>query len=345
MDPGEAAVEARRKFGNVMGIREETRDIWGFPSMDALGQDLRYGARMLRRGPLFTSIAVGTLAIGIGASATVFSVADALLFRPLAVTAPETLWELRMSAGAGLAKKEGAISASAFEELRAAADFANPVAFQSANPAAIARAGDSDGPLARPEIVSGNYFSVLAPGVAVGRLLGQNDAILGAPPAAVLSDRLWRSQFNSDPEIVGTSLTVNGTTVTVVGVAAPRFGGLTIDRPAEIFLPLTLAHQLDGLPMAQGQLSVRVAVRLAEHGEPGVAAERLTALYTPLSPFGPNGPPPRITLASASHGMSEARPQLQRPLLIVFGLVGVLLLIACANVGRPDPLEVCLASV
>lgn len=317
-----------------MGIREQTRDMWGFPSMDALGQDLRYGARMLRRGPLFTIVAVGTLAIGIGASATVFSVADAVLFRPLAVTAPETLWELRMSAGAGIGRKDGAISASAFDELRLAADFASLVAFQSANPAAIARPGEDDGPSARPEIVSGNYFSVLAPGVAAGRLLGQNDTVRGAAPVAVLSERLWRSRFNRDPGIVGGSLTVNGTSVTVVGVASPRFGGMTIDRPAEIFLPMTLAHVVDGLPMAQGHLSVRVAVRLAEHSDPGVAADRLSALYAPMSPFGPGAPPPRLMLVPAWHGISDARPQLERPLLIVLGLVGVLLLIACANVGN-----------
>ncbi|MCA1558956.1 MAG: ABC transporter permease [Acidobacteria bacterium] len=150
----------------------------------------------------------------------------------------------------------------------------------------------------------------------------------------MLSERFWRSRFNGDSGIVGSSLTVNGTSVTIIGVAGPRFGGMSIDRPAEIFLPMTLAHLLDGLPMAQGHLSVRVAVRLPERGDPGVAADRLSTLYAPLSPFGPGAPPPRLTLLPALHGISEARSQLENALVVVLGLVGVLLLIACANVGN-----------
>ncbi len=99
MDPREAAWEAQRMFGNATAIREETRDMWTLGSFDTLLQDLRFGARLLRRSPAFTVAAVASLAIGIGAAAAVFSLADGMLFRKLAVRAPEELVLFRWISG------------------------------------------------------------------------------------------------------------------------------------------------------------------------------------------------------------------------------------------------------
>ena len=98
-DPRDAAFEARRMFGNITAIREETRAMWGFGWLDALAQDLRYGARLLRRSPLFSGVAVLSLAIGIGATAAVFSLADAVLFRKLPVRSPDELIAFRWISG------------------------------------------------------------------------------------------------------------------------------------------------------------------------------------------------------------------------------------------------------
>ena len=99
MDPREAASEARRRFGNVTAIREETRDMWGFPTLDSLAQDARYGLRMLRRSPTFAIIAILSLAIGIGATVAVFSLADTVLFRKLPVRNPDELVIVRWISG------------------------------------------------------------------------------------------------------------------------------------------------------------------------------------------------------------------------------------------------------
>src|SRR4051812_41901446 len=99
MDPGEATTQAQRMFGNAMAIREETRDMWGFPSIDTLAQDIRYGARLLRRSPTVTVASIVSLAIGIGTSAGVFSLADGMLLQPLPVRAPEELAVFQWSAG------------------------------------------------------------------------------------------------------------------------------------------------------------------------------------------------------------------------------------------------------
>src|SRR4051812_46891895 len=99
MDPGEATTQAQRMFGNAMSIREETRDMWGFPSIDTLAQDIRYGARLLHRSPTVTIAAILSLAIGIGASAGVFSLADAMLLRSLPVRAPQELLAFQWRSG------------------------------------------------------------------------------------------------------------------------------------------------------------------------------------------------------------------------------------------------------
>lgn len=337
MDPRSADHEARRMFGNVLGIREETRDMWGFPLMDALMQDIRYGTRMLWRAPLFTAVAVLSLAIGVGASVAVFSVGDAVLFKSLAAREPQALHSLRWvtSFGAG-SKVMYAIPRSDFEALERATDFADLTAFQAADPIPVSVSEASEAYDARVDIVSGDYFQELGVGAFRGRVIEPTDAVSGAPPVAVLSHRFWRSLLDADGSAVGRQIVVNGSRVTVIGVAPQGFGGLMIDRPADLFVPVGLSR-LAAVQPPGTEPNLRVVARLPADGNPVVAAERLTALHNPIAQSSRKllAPPQTVVILDpAAHGISDARPFLERPIWVLLGLSSILLALACANVGN-----------
>src|SRR5262245_37585434 len=237
MDPGEAEIAARRMFGNAAAIREETRDMWGFPSIETLWQDVRYGARLLRRSPTVTIASIASLAIGIGFSAGVFSLADAFLLRKLPVHAPDELLVFQWrsgprppfrsmsgtSLGDGSTERGTSFSAEALRQTRLqAADIADVFGF-SQDRVTIAVDGLTE--LGEATTVSGNYFGTLGLVPAQGRLLVEADDRAEAPAAAVISDTLWQRRFNRAPDVIGRTLVVNTTTFSVVGVAPPSFRG------------------------------------------------------------------------------------------------------------------------
>src|SRR5688572_29257298 len=252
MDPRDAAYEARRVFGNATVIREETRDMWGYRWLDTLVQDLRFGARLLRRSMAFTIAAVASLAIGIGAAAAVFGLADGLLFRTLAVRAPEELVLFRWISGPDLIfsslngyanqteteTSSTSFSKKTFEQFRAQlAGQADVIGFADVYRANIAVDGRPDN--AHAHVVSGNYFGVLGVSPAVGRLLDESDDRRDAPPAAVLSHDFWIRRFAGSPEAVGKMIMVNGASFTITGVMPRGFAGtLQVAQPADVMLPL-----------------------------------------------------------------------------------------------------------
>ena len=139
MPPEEAAAAAKRQFGNLLRIREDTRAMWGFTALETTGQDLRYALRLLTRAPWFTAVAVLSLAAGLGSAATIFTVADAVLWRNLPVTAPEELHEFgaTIALGAG-AKHVGGVDQATLREVRHRFDAGRLAGFQLATDAAIA---------------------------------------------------------------------------------------------------------------------------------------------------------------------------------------------------------------
>ena len=200
MDPADAAIEARRGFGNVTRVREELRDGWGFPRLESLMQDVRYGARILRRAPGFTMVAVLSLSLGIGAAAAVFNLADAVLFRPLSVRDPASLRHFRASIGigAGPGQERG---------LRRGArgDRGDATRRGLRGPDRLPqrgrrRAGDLGRrrALVRVELVSPHYFSVLGVPAQAGRLLDAGDRG-PSPVPVVVSERLWRGRDGGRP--------------------------------------------------------------------------------------------------------------------------------------------------
>src|SRR3954471_24833222 len=212
--------DARRRaavaVGNVTRLREESRAMWGFPAFDSIVQDARYGLRQMRRAPLFTAVAVGSLAIGIGATAAVFGLADALILRRLPVRDPQQLVVLKWSSGpaapfsslngngeqtpAGMSSTS--FSSAAFERMRAAA--ADKIElFGYADLYDVNLAADGRAELRNAHVVSGNYFAALGITPAAGRLLGPGDDRTDAAPALVISDALWRQRFGRSADAIG----------------------------------------------------------------------------------------------------------------------------------------------
>src|SRR5580658_9737479 len=215
-----AARAARREFGNVALIEEDSRAVWRWPSVEGLFADLRFAARLLRKSPGFTIVAVLTLALGIGVNTAVFSVLNGWLLRPLPVRAPEQIFVLAFSQ-----QHEGSNfsypdlvdfrdQSDAFSDLFA---YGLSVAGLSVRGRAAEFAYSS---------VTGNYFSALGVKPALGRffLPGEGETP-GAPLLVVLGNSYWRKNFGSDPGVVGAQVLVNGQQATVVGVAPKEFHG------------------------------------------------------------------------------------------------------------------------
>jgi predicted permease len=237
----EARLAARRAFGGVAQTMELHRDARSFAWIADAGRDLRHGARVLRRTPLFTLTAALSLAIGIGATATIAALANALLFRPPSgVADSRRLVDIGSSRGRG---GFGPVSYPNYLDIRRRATTLTATYASSRFPQAMSLAG-AEG--ARAEtvfgtIVSTNYFSGLGVVPAAGRLFDAGDSEkLGASPIAVLSHRVWARRFNRDPEIAGRRVAVNGVPVTIVGVASEGFQGTGI-RASDLWMPMGMA--------------------------------------------------------------------------------------------------------
>ena len=329
MDPAHAALEARRMFGNVMAIREEARDMWSYRWIDTLAQDVRFGARLLLRTPLFTSVAVLSLAVGLGAAVAVFNVADAVLFRPLSVREPESLRgfqvDLRMG-GAG--KSTNGVPETGLAALQSGSDFADFIGFRVADDVALAGPPGARSRATRVEFGSTNYFDVLGVAAIVGRLPTSADSRT-SPTPIVITERLWRAAFEADAAIAGRAVTLNGHPAMITGVVR-RFTGLVADRPADVFAPLESVSAID--PTLSNFVVVVVA-RLRPGVSVPVAEQKLASLYRIAMPGPTKGAQLRASMPSASRGVSGARGALERPLWLGLALVAILVVVACANTG------------
>src|SRR5262245_7540736 len=209
---------------------------------DSWLQDVRYAARLLRRNPLFTLTAALSLSIGIGANTTIFTIANALLFKtPSGVVAPERLVDIgRSQDGQGFDNG----SYPNYLDLRARATTLDGVYAYRFGPEPMSLGGRDGAERIDGTLVTVNYFSVLGTRPHIGRLFGSVDSEeAGAAPIAVLSFEFWKRRFNSDPSVVGRALTVNGRPYTVVGVTPERFHGTTV-LTCDVWLPLNMVGEL-----------------------------------------------------------------------------------------------------
>jgi putative ABC transport system permease protein len=322
--------------------------------MEILLQDFRYGMRMLAKTPGFTAVAVLTLALGIGANTAIFSFTDQVLLRTLAVSNPQQLVVLR-SPGRQYGRSSGdgdpsmAFSYPVYKELREHNTVFSGLLARFAVGVNVSGHGSTQ--RARGELVSGIYFQTLEVQPALGRVFDVNDETApGANPVAVLSYGYWSRQFGADPSILNAPITVNGTALTVVGVARKGFDGVQIGAMPDIFIPITMHTQMspeDGLSL-DGRTDHWIAVmgRLKPGITPMQAQAALQPLYVPLleedakllnlNPAGTHyeqylARP--LQLADGSGGRQILQQSAKEPLLVLMGMVVLVLLIACANLA------------
>jgi predicted permease len=302
--------------------------------MSSLLQDLRYALRTLARAPVFTAIALVTLAVGTGANLTVFSFVDALLFRPTpGVTDPDSLVSIYTSDFSS--GPFGSSSYPDFLSLQEGTTAFNDVAATAGSDIAALRAGNSVERV-RTTVVTGQYFSLLGLRPALGRLITPEDTSSNAA-VAVIGHDVWRRAFAADPAVVGSPVVLNGRPLTIVGVAPAGFRGLDLGRALDVWTPYVLPS-----PPSRGNRGMSIVARLrpgvslteAQTQLAGIAA-RLARAF-PETNLGiladPKAPRPMIAIPQ-TRLPPEFRQQIAMISAILMAAVGLVLLIACANIA------------
>jgi predicted permease len=367
MPPDEARKTARRELGNALLLRERSRDAWGFAWLETLLQDLRYGLRQLRRNPGFTAVAVITLALGIGANSAIFSLIDAALLRSLPVRDPQHLvvfkWTARRQPklegfnsfmgcpGAEPGEHGCSFSYPMFRKFSSLTNvFSAAAAIGGRALLTLKDHGESRNVLG--ELVSGEFFKVLGVRAVIGRILDASDDTPGKPPVVVLSYSYWRSAFDGNPAVVGKVIQLNRIPVTIVGVIAGTFPALRPGSSQQLWFPLSLQPELvspDDWFGTQGgkKPSLRAGDAVwwlypIARLDPGVSLRQAQAaanlafhnavLHGSRTVFEPSDAP-RLMLTRAPEGLPGAKEGLYRPLAILMFAVGIVLLIACANIA------------
>jgi predicted permease len=329
--------------------------------LDDLTRDVRYGTRVLFRNPLFSTVAIASLSLGIGGAISVFTVMNAVLLRMLPVADPHQLFAVAKELGPD--RQYNQYSWPAFEESgndvqgRAElAAFIHATAMQVRPDAASSAAAERG----LVQLVSGEYFSVLRQQPQVGRLLHAADnVIVDGHPVAVISDPFWEEQFQRSPAAVGRQMIVNGTSLTIIGVAAPDFFGPVVSfRNPDVWVPLMMQSALryasnasnsgdadSGKPWApqRGMEWLNVIARVPGSEDVPSVAAALTLQHqrdaiASLTPQSDADERRRIStetvrLEPAARGISSLRKTLGGPLAALLGMVGVLLVIACGNLA------------
>ena len=354
----EAERRARIEFGAHEKFKEECREATGAHFLRTLFQDLRFGARMLRKSPGFTAIAVLTLALGIGANTAIFSLIDVILMRPLPIRDSGRVVVLKWMAhkqprtdGYGSfgfchieEHETGAAGCSFsypfFDDLRTHTPmFSHLTAFAGSPNLHLDRNGERT--RINAPLVSGEFFETLGLRAALGRTLESSDDNPGVPAVAVLAYGYWQNAFGGDRSILGKTIYLDRSPVTIVGVAAPDFEELIPGRTWDMCLPLSFYPRLN-LHWAEG-LNDNASWWLTIVGrlQPGVSPEQA---QTAVSQFFRNEmlrgakafseeDEPRVSLLPVQTGIVGNRWLYEKPFYLLMAAVGIVLLIACSNVS------------
>jgi hypothetical protein len=339
VSPDEAERRSRIEFGSVEAAREESRQARGLRLFDETRQDLRYAVRQLIRTPGFSTAAIVSLALGIGANTAIFGFTDAVMFRTLPVTNPRSLFYL---AHRGTSDTSSSANYPLLERYGAANVFAGVTSYEWQQFAVLTQDGFDT---VNGQFVSGNYHAVVGASIALGRgFSNEPDRPDGRAPIAVISDDYWERKYGRSPDVIGRTLNIGGRAITIVGVTAPGFHGLVSGTRFDITLPLFI-RALDEpgfLDARDGWVSLTLVARLDPDVAPPVTQRAADAVFTrfwmePENAWarGKNGTiVHHLVLRPAGRGSSALRRQYAKPLAVLMSLVGLVLLIACANVGN-----------
>lgn len=359
----DAATGARREFGNIGLAKELAHDMWGWGWLADLFEDLRYGLRTLRKQPGFTAIAVLTLALGIGANSAIFSLIDAALLKSIPVRDERQLVLLQWKAHKDMQHRsmstygdcetnlqdKGASSGCSVSEpffqqvLKKDDIFSSVAAFAGADRINLSGIGAAS-VVDQAEYVTDEYFETLGIRPALGRLISRDDDTASSAPVAVLSYRLWRSRFAGSRDILGKTVLLNRVPFTIIGVAEKSFDSLSPGNIFDMWLPLVTESRLE-VPWDNRDIDASfwrlvVVGRLRPETVIATANAELTALLQNEAEHGRGGLPmfkledqARIVLVPLESGLTGMRGEAATPLYALMLVVGLVLLIACANVG------------
>lgn len=360
MTPEQARQAARRDFGNTTLIHEYACASWTFYVLETFLQDLRYGLRMLARSRGLAFAAVLSLALGIGANTALFSVVNAVMLRMLPVRQPERLMLLTWSSRAWPEKfvddVEGSVDTDKRTGLMVSLSFSyadyqylcrNNSVFSatlasSSNDSRVNIGLGDRAEDAMMQAVSGDYFQALEVPAIVGRALQPGDDRAEAPPVVVLSYAYWQRKFGGDVSVAGKVIAINGTPATIVGVAPREFFGVEPGRSPDLFAPLSFHAEQYRRAYYDLQQPRAWWLTILGRLKPGVseqqAATELKILFS--RSLGLDGAAvardaviPSLQLTSASRGLNSLRDEFSTSLLLLMGMVGLVLLIACTNVA------------
>jgi predicted permease len=323
--------------------------VWRIQPIESIGHDIRYALRFLARSPVFTTVAVMSLALGIGANSAVFTLINALIVRTLPVPAADRLVLLEPARGAD--NVQPVFPHPYFRYLDSANTVLDGMFAVSRESGVSIDRGNGAEPLPNAAaLVSGGYFTTLGVRPALGRLLGpQDDRVRKGHPVVVISNEYWRLVFGGDEHIVGKSVRVNGVPMTIVGVTAQGFFGTQVGEKVDMYLPLLMAHvahrSTDSFVLDErGDWWLFVMGRL----KPGVTREQAAAELSMLfkrdllahPPFAPSNvrgmaqlQQATVRLSDASSGLAGLRRRFAKPLVVLAGMAAIVLLIACTNLA------------
>jgi putative ABC transport system permease protein len=348
MESGEsrkyAALNARREFGNETLARETTHDNWGWRWLGDFFQDLRYGLRLLGKNPGFTAVAILTLALGIGANTAIFSLIDAVMLKMLPVQNPQELRLIGRLLPGSNGKPSTTLTNPIWEAVREHADGFTGIFAWSTTTFNLASGGKTR--LVPALYVSGDYFDTLGVRPVVGRLINVSDDRRDCLGAAVLSYGFWQARYGGSPGAIGSMISLESHPFQIIGVASAGFSGLDVGSNFDVAVPVCAERIVDG---KQNAIDDRRWWWLTAMGraKSGVSPEQLNARLQVISPqvFAMTVPRDwkpdlqanflkRVLVGMpAGSGVSEVRRAYDQPLRMLMAIVGLILLIACANIA------------
>ena len=366
MTADRARAEACRRFGNVGLKHEESREIWMTRFLSELGQDIRYGFRTMAANKTFSTLAILSLALGIGANTAIYSLMESILLRSLPVADPESLvvlnWHSRLPQNAsgewqhvvhGLqgifwpgdkgSLVTGIFPYGAFETLREE----NPVfstlfGYFNAQNRTLAVRGQAMS--AGTEFVTGEYFRGLGVSPAAGRLIDSQDDRPGAAPVAVISFATSQNRFGGPPNAIGQPILVDNEPFTVIGVAPPEFFGVDPAASPDLYLPLHTNLLVDGARAARMYPDGNFYwIEMMGRLRPGVSMAQAQAALAPrfhqwvaatATTGGERARLPALTLNPGAAGLGSLRREYSKPLYVLLAMVGLILAITCANIAN-----------
>lgn len=350
----EARAMAHRNVGNIVNIEERFYEAGRWMWLDHLWQDLRFASRQLRKNKAFTLVCVFTLALGIGANTAVFTLVHAVMLKSLPVSDPKMLYRvgdgMNCCVIGGYQGNHGIFSYPLYQHLRDhTPEFSEMAAFEADDDLiSVRREGASA--IAQPftgEFVSGNYFTMFGVPAYVGRAIRRTDDVAGAAPVAVMSYHTWQQHHALDPAIIGSVFVIDGTQVTVVGVAPPGFFGDTLRaEPPDFWIPLAVEPAMRGensmlkntgdhwlyiigrfkpgvrAATVEAELNVELKQWLTAQAGSKLSAEDRKAIARE-----------QVHLAPGGGGIARMRQDDAHSLQVLLAASGLVLLIACANLA------------